>query len=71
MQKEFEELYKKYGLANPNKSMSNLSLNRRGLSEDTERNFVNDCFEIYERIGFAETFMNPWGRDNSELTDMK
>lgn len=53
MEKEFNELYKKYGFDNPNKS-------RDDLSEDEERNFVNDCFDIYEHIGFAETFETPY-----------
>lgn len=35
MNKEFNELYKKYGFDNPNKS-------RDDLSEDEERNFIND-----------------------------
>lgn len=70
VQKEFEELYKKYGLNNLNKSMDNLSQNRSGLSENEERNFVNDCFDIYERIGFAETFETPYFED-SKLAGMK
>lgn len=70
VQKEFEELYKKYGLDNLNKSMNNLSQNRSGLSENEERNFVNDCFNIYERIGFAETFETPY-KEDSELAGMK
>lgn len=53
MQKEFVELYKKYGFDNPNKS-------RDDLLEDEERNFVNDCFDIYEHIGFVETFGTPY-----------
>ncbi len=53
MQKEFVELHKKYGFDNPNKS-------RDDLLEDEERNFVNDCFDIYEHIGFAETFGTPY-----------
>lgn len=53
MQKEFVELYKKYGFDNSNKS-------RDDLLEDEERNFVNDCFDIYEHIGFAETFRTPY-----------
>lgn len=53
MEREFVELYKKYGFDNPNKS-------REDLSEIEERNFVNDCFEVYERIGFADTFGTPY-----------
>jgi hypothetical protein len=49
MEKEFNELYKKYGFDNPNKS-------RDDLSEYEERNFINDCFDTYEHIGFANTF---------------
>ena len=40
---------KKYGFDNLNKSRDN-------LSEDEERSFVNVCFDIYEHIGFADTF---------------
>ena len=54
MNKEFNELYKKYGFDNPNKS-------RDDLSEDEERNFINDWFDIYEHIGFANTFKNSNG----------
>lgn len=53
MGKEFNELYKKYGLDNPYKS-------RDDLSEDEERNFINDCFDMYEHIGFANTFGTPY-----------
>ena len=53
MQKEFIELYKKYGFDNPNKSRSD-------LSEDEERQFVKDCFGIYEHIGFVDTFGSPY-----------
>ena len=53
MQKEFVELHKKNGFDNPNKS-------RDDLSEDEERNFVNDCFDTYEKIGFADTFGTPY-----------
>ena len=53
MQKEFKELYQKYGLDNPNKT-------REDLCEDDERNYVNDCFDIYEQIGFASTYGTPY-----------
>lgn len=53
MQKEFIELYKKYGFDNPNKS-------RDDLSKNDERQFVKDCFDIYENIGFADTFGSPY-----------
>lgn len=70
VQKEFEELYKRYGLNNPSKPMNNLTQNRDDLSENEECNFVNDCFDIYECIGFAETFKTPY-KENSELAGMK
>lgn len=70
MQKEFEKLYKRYGLSNPSEPLDNLAQNRAGLSEDEERNFVDDCFDMYERIGFAETFKSIYKKD-SELTGMK
>ena len=53
MEREFVELYKKYGFDNPNKS-------RDDLSEAEERNWVNDCFDAYEYIGFADTFGTPY-----------
>ena len=53
MEKAFNELYKKYGFNNPNKS-------RDDLSEDEERNFIKDCFDTYEHIGFADTFGTPY-----------
>ena len=52
-QKEFDKLYKKYGLNNPD-------ITRNTLSKDEERKFVNDCFETYEHIGFAKTFGTPY-----------
>ena len=67
---QFEELYKRYGLSYPSKYLANLAQNRTGLSEDEERNFVNDCFDIYERIEFAETFESVY-KKNSELIGMK
>lgn len=56
MKKEFEELYKKYGLNNSNKT-------RDDLTEDEDRNFVNDCFDAYEHTGFADTFGTPYTRE--------
>lgn len=53
MEKEFNELYKKYRFDNLNKS-------RDDLSEYEERNFINDCFDTYEHIGFADTFGPPY-----------
>lgn len=50
---KFMELYKKYGLNNPNKS-------RENLPEAEKRKFVSDCFDTYEHIGFAETFRTPY-----------
>lgn len=57
MQKEFLELYKRYGFDTQNKS-------RLDLSETEERQFVKDCFDIYEHIGFAKIF-------NTQYTDKK
>lgn len=53
MKKEFEELHKKYGFNNSNKT-------RDDLTEDEDHSFVNDCFDTYEHIGFAETFGTPY-----------
>ena len=53
MRKEFKELHKRYGFDNPNKT-------RDDLLEDEDRKFVNECFDIYEHIGFADTFGTPY-----------
>ena len=50
--KSFNELYKKYGLYHTTKT-------RNDLTEDAERKFVKDCFDIYEHIGFTDTFETP------------
>lgn len=49
----FKELYQAYGLDNHTRT-------RDGLSHDEERYFVSDCFDLYERIGFADTFGTPY-----------
>lgn len=56
MEKEFVELHRRYGFDNPNKT-------RDDLSEAEERNWVNDCFDVYEHIGFANTFGIPYARE--------
>ena len=48
--KSFNELYKKYGLYHTTKT-------RNDLTEDEERKFVKDCFDIYEHIGFTSPFL--------------
>lgn len=53
MYTNFDELHKAYGLDNKSKS-------RENLTEIEERAFVNDCFEMYEHIGFLETFNTPY-----------
>ena len=49
MYKNFKELYKAYEIDNTLKT-------RENLTKTEEKAFVNDCFETYEYIGFAETF---------------
>lgn len=33
---------------------------RHEMTETTERNFVNDCFYLYEKEGFAKKFWSPY-----------
>ena len=53
MYTNFNDLYKSYGFNSLNKT-------RDDLSKDEERSFVNDCYETYEHIGFADTFGTPY-----------
>ena len=53
MYTNFKDLLKAYGFYNTEKS-------RENLTEDEERAFVNDCYDTYEHIGFAETFNTPY-----------
>lgn len=53
MYTNFKDLYKAYGFYNPKKSRGDLSL-------DEERQYVNDCFNTYEYIGFANKFGTPY-----------
>ena len=61
--KSFNELYKKYGLYHTTKT-------RNDLTEDAERKFVKDCFDIYEHIGFTDTFETPY-IDEKKYVGMK
>lgn len=60
MYKNFKELHKAYGFDNP-------YITRDDLTESEERNFVNDCFELYEHIGFADTFGTPYTGEKKYL----
>lgn len=60
MYENFKELHKAYGFDNPYRTRDN-------LTENEERNFVNDCFELYEHIGFAETFGTPYTGEKKYL----
>lgn len=48
MYRNFNELNKAYGLDSPNK-------NRSDLTREEEIKYVNDCFDLYESIGFFHT----------------
>ena len=39
---------------------------RDEMSEDRQREFVNDCFNLYEKEGFAKKFWSPFGDDYKE-----
>lgn len=53
MYPNFNDLHRAYGFQDGNRTRDNLSL-------EEERNFVRDCFETYEHIGFADTFASPY-----------
>lgn len=53
MFKTFEELHQHYGTYDD-------GISRTDMNVVTERQFVLDCFETYEHIGFAETFESPY-----------
>lgn len=63
MYTNFRDLHKAYGFDNPSKSRGNLSY-------EEEVNFVNDCFDTYEHIGFVETFTTPY-TDKKDYVGMK
>ena len=49
MYTNFQDLYKAYGFDGSEKNRDDLSLKE-------EENFVSDCFDTYEHIGFANVF---------------
>lgn len=53
MYTNFKDLQNAYGFDNPEKS-------RDDLKPDEERNFVEDCFDTYEYLGFSKSFMSPY-----------
>lgn len=53
MYENFEKLHKAYGIDGESKSRDN-------FTEEEERSFVNDCFDTYEHIGFADAFGTPY-----------
>lgn len=57
--KNFEELDKKHK-----------SANRENMSRAEEESYVNDCFDTYESMGFAETFGTPYDGE-ARLVGMK
>lgn len=50
----FDDLHKAYNFNYKGKN------DRYDLTEEEERRFVNDCFDLYESIGFSETFHSPY-----------
>lgn len=79
MYKSFEELHKAYGFDDFT------YLTRDDLSEEQEKAFVNDCYDTYEHIGFADSFKSPYeefkpyngksftvlGRVDESITDLE
>lgn len=45
----FDELHKAYGMFETNKT-------REDMSEEEESRFIEDCFNLYEYIGFSDTY---------------
>ena len=52
----FEALHKAYGFNDANRT-------RGDLSFEEEREFVRDCFDTYEHIGFTPVFSTPYARE--------
>ena len=53
MYTNFNDLHKAYGFDDGNRTRDNLSY-------EEEKSFVEDCFNTYEYIGFANTFGTPY-----------
>lgn len=49
----FEDLNKAYGI-------DNKKITRDDLDYETEKSYVNDCYDTYEHIGFADSFATPY-----------
>jgi len=49
----FDELHKAYGMFETNKT-------REDMSEEEESRFIEDCFDLYEYIGFSDTYESPY-----------
>lgn len=60
MYTNFKDLHKAYGFDNGEKTRDDLDIN-------TERAFVDDCYDTYENIGFAETFGTPYTGEKKYL----
>lgn len=63
MYSNFEDLNKAYGLNNDLKT-------RAEMNKSEEKAFVNDCYDTYEYLGFAETFETPY-TDKEKYNGMK
>ena len=63
MYTNFDDLDKAYGLRDGAKT-------REDLTEEELKAFINDCFDTYEHIGFAETFDTPYS-DMKDLVGQK
>ena len=53
MYTNFKDLHRAYGFGNGDRTRDNLSY-------EEEKAFVEDCFDTYEHIGFANTFGTPY-----------
>lgn len=53
MYTNFNDLHKAYGVYDGNRT-------RDDFSHEEEVVFVNDCYDTYEHIGFADTFSTPY-----------
>lgn len=42
-------------------------MSREEMTIEQERNFVNDCFDLYEQEGFAKVFYTPYDALNNRI----
>ncbi|MGL6216418.1 MAG: hypothetical protein ACRC36_00170 [Lacrimispora sphenoides] len=53
--KTWEDMKQKYPLYSPDSTLS-----RADMTEDEEKEFVSDCYLVYENEGFSKVFCSPF-----------